>query len=317
MIKKATTITQRLIKNRYAVWKEVTLIRDNFLALPFLGLPLSNEPGIRSELNPRNYHSIRDFLQVIGHAVWPSQRISFSHGSLVCYPNHPTEDSKTSKWFFINGIAASPPVAVLNGKELARAFHRPIHLIHNPTYSAAWDIVHSFTARTLRKDGYLSRPAYQVIKQALLEQEKVILIGHSQGTIVNSYVVRNILKDPHMRNYAHKLEVYCIAGVADSFQIDAALTKKFKRPVPYVEHFANEGDFFARIGVLAHLDRTEGPLFTLNRKGHLLNNHYIGGILRGDYCNGSSRLYKYTKGGTPDESDYLAPHEAQTSSLQE
>ncbi len=317
MIKKVTTVTKRLIKNRRAIWRDITLIRDNLLALPFLGLPFNNEPGIRSELNPKNYRHFKDFLQVISHAVWPSERSSFSYGSLICYPNHLAADSQSSKWFFINGIAASPPVALLNGKELAKAFHRPIHLIHNPTHSAAWDLVHSFTARTLRKDGYLSRPAYQVIKQALLEQEKVILIGHSQGTIINSYVVRNILKDPQMRAYAHKLEVYCIAGVADGFQIDAELSESFDRPVPYVEHFANQGDFFARIGVLAHLDTTEGALFTLNKKGHLLNDHYIGGILRGEYCNNSSRLYKYTHGQIPNDTDYiLAPESGPLSSTE-
>ncbi|MGB3620307.1 MAG: hypothetical protein WBA20_03080, partial [Ketobacter sp.] len=159
-----------------------------------------------------------------------------------------------------------------------------------------------------RKDGKLSRPAYDVVKQALLSHEKVVLVGHSQGTIISSYIARKLLKDKRYRHLATKLEVYCIAGVADSFKIDAELSEHFGRGVPYVEHFANGLDFFCRIGVLAHLEHTAGEVFTLpERKGHLLNDHYIPGIWRGEYCNRKSRFFKYIDGHTPTSSDFV-PH---------
>ena len=81
------------------------------------------------------------------------------------------------------------------------------------------------------------------------------------------------------------------------------------RPVPYVEHFANTGDFFARIGVFAYENDTNGRLFGRKAPGHLLNDHYIGGIVRGEFCHGDSRLYKYRFGKEPGEHDYNAcPH---------
>jgi hypothetical protein len=78
--------------------------------------------------------------------------------------------------------------------------------------------------------------------------------------------------------------------------------------VPYVEHFVNGLDFFGRIGVLAHLEQTAGVVFNIpDRKGHLLNDHYMAGIERGEYCNRKSRLYQYVDGHEPTPSHFLSP----------
>lgn len=304
-VKKMKTVLESLFRHRRAVAREAYLVWKHFAALPHLASPYRNEIHSRSELNPKNYSHFFDFLQVVGEAIFPSERSSFSEGRLICYPDQPTEDDTDSCWFFLNGIATSPPVALLNGKELARVFRRPIHLIHTPTNSAAIDLVRSFHARTLRKDGDLSRPAFEIIKSALLEKERVVLLGHSQGTIISSYIVRKLLKDPQLKSLTKKLEVYCLAGVADSFRLDPELTESEGRSVPYVEHFANEGDFFAQIGVLAHLERTDGPLFCLDKTGHLLNEHYLSRLTQGEYCNSNSRLFKYVDGGKPTDTDYI------------
>lgn len=304
-IKRTKTLFEQVVKHRTEVVREARLIWEHLTTFKPLATPNRTDHSSRSELNPKNYRHFFDYLQVIGEAIFPSQRSSFSEGTLVCHPDHPVEDALNAKWFFVNGIATSPPVALLNGKELARVFRRPIHLIHSPTHGALFDIIRSFHARTLRKDGQMSRPAYAVIRKALIESERVVLIGHSQGTIINSYIVRKLLKDPTMRKHVHRLEVFCLAGVADSFQIDQDLSKKEGRSVPYVEHFANEGDFFARIGIFAHRDRTEGPLFQLNRRGHLLNEHYLTSLIKGEYCNTQSRLFKYIEGQQPSDQDYM------------
>ncbi len=304
-VKRTKLFLGQMVKHRRDVVREARLMWEHMASIRHLAVSYRSESLSRSELNPKNYSHFFDYLQVIGEAIFPSQRNSFSEGALVCHPDQPIEEPVDTKWFFVNGIATSPPVALLNGKELARVFRRPIHLIHTPTHGALFDILRSFHARTLRKDGQLSRPAYHVIKKALLEQDRVILIGHSQGTIINSYIVRKMLQDPILRKHAHKLEVFCLAGVADSFITDAELSAKEGRPVPYIEHFANEGDFFARIGIFAHRDRTEGPLFRLDRSGHLLNEHYLNSLIQGEYCRSESRLYKYTGGKQPSNRDYI------------
>jgi hypothetical protein len=125
----------------------------------------------------------------------------------------------------------------------------------------------------------LARPAFNIVKNALLTHEHVVLLSYSQGTIISSYIVRKILKDPELRKHAHKLEIYCLAGVADSLHIDYQLTADHGHPVPYVEHFANGQDFFARIGVLSHYYATSGAVFVKpEKRGHMLTDHYIPGL---------------------------------------
>lgn len=305
-VRKTRKFTDRILNNRDAIQKDLSLVLRHAWTLPYLFSPYNTESSTKSELDWQSYNNLGDVLNVALQAVVPRSRISYSTGTIACYPEHYTYTGTKEKWFFINGIATSPPVAMLNCLELARVFNRPIHLIHTPTWSALWDLWDSIIARTLRKDGYLSKPAYDVVKEALASHDKVVIIGHSQGTIVSSYIARKLLKDKKYRHLAPKLEIYCVAGVADSLRVDKPLSEQSGRGVPYVEHFANGFDFFCRIGVLAHQEYTAGALFKIDgRKGHLLNDHYLAGIERGEYCGGKSRLYQYVNGGSPASDHYV------------
>lgn len=310
-INKFKKFSDRIISNRDNIVHDLRLVKDHVTTIPNIFFPLLPEPNAKSELDIRNYNNLPEILTTVLQVFLPNKRDSISEGTLTVYPKEPHKATyePDTKWFFINGIATAPPVALLNAKELANAFNRPINLIHTPTYSAAWDLWDSITARTFRKDGYLSRPGYEIVKEALEEGNKVILIGHSQGTIVSSYIMRKLLKHEHTKELAKQLEIYCIGGVADSMRICPIQTEEHNRPVPYIEHFANEGDFFARIGVFAYENSTNGKLFRRDSKGHLLNNHYIGGIVRGEFCDGESRLHKYVDGQIPTDDDFHScPH---------
>lgn len=306
MLAKALKFARRITNNRESISKDLTLAAQHAWSLPYLFSPWNAEASSKSELDIHSYNNTGDMLNVAIQTVIPWERKSYSTGTIACNPEHHTHSGKREKWFFINGICTSPPVAILNCKEIARVFNRSVHLIHTPTYGVAWDLWDSITARTLRKDGKLSRPAYDVVKEALVTHDRVVIIGHSQGTIVSSYIARKLLKDKKYRHLAPKLEIYCLAGVADSLRVDPELSSKYQRGVPYVEHFVNGMDFFGRIGVLAHLEHTAGAVFCLEqRKGHLLNDHYLPGIERGEYCRRQSRLYQYVDGHEPSPKLYV------------
>lgn len=299
----------RVVRNRRSIVRDLGLVARNAGTLPWIVFPVKSEEGVRPEFHPSSYQSRWEYFSVLGQMLVPVERHSASEGTRVVLPPNFqwSETTKQSKWFFLNGIATAPAMALLETEELARAFHRPIHLIHTPTFGAVWDLWDAITARTLRKDGKLARPAFNIVRNALLSHEHVALLCYSQGTIIASYIVRKVLKDPELRQHAHKLEIYCLAGVADSLDIDYGLTAAHGHPVPYVEHFANGQDFFARIGVLSHYYSTSGPVFVRpEKKGHMLTDHYIPGIVRGDYCQGRSRLSKYVGGRLPADSDYVA-----------
>lgn len=291
---------RRLVDNRSAIRRDLRLGISHAADLPRLILPLGEEPGARSELSLSSYSSASDAFVSLLQLVIPATRESISQGSLVCHPPRVTGPTENSRWFFINGMGTAPAVALLNASEIARHFQRPVTLIHTPTWGLVRDVAESITARTLRKDGKLSRPALNVLIKALEEQDQVVLVCHSQGTIVASYIVRKLLRNPAVRHLVRKLEIYCIGGVADSLEIDPQLTLSAGHPVPYVEHFANGRDYLAEVGILAHLDSTAGTVFCLaGRSGHLLNQHYLPAIVRGDFCQRSSRLYRYARGRTP------------------
>ncbi|MZR61597.1 alpha/beta hydrolase [Alcanivorax sp. DP30] len=291
---------RRVVDNRSAIRRDLRLGLYHVADLPRLLLPLGNEPGARSELSLSSYSSTSDAFVSLLQLIVPATRESISQGSLVCHPPRVSEPSENTRWFFINGMGTAPPVALLNASEIARHFQRPVTLIHTPTWGIVRDVAESITARTLRKDGKLSRPALNVIIDALEKQDQVVLICHSQGTIVASYIVRKLLRNPSVRHLVRKLEIYCIGGVADSLEIDPQLTLAAGHPVPYVEHFANGRDYLAEVGILAHLDSTAGTVYCLaEHSGHLLNQHYLPAIVRGDFCQRSSRLYGYARGRQP------------------
>lgn len=308
MLKKVRKLARRFIDNRDSIRRDLGLAVRHLPTLPLLAWPPRAEPSVHGELDPRSYNSVGDMLTVAYQAVVPARRKPISAGTLVCQPEHPAADAAVSKWFFINGVATSPPLALLNAQEIARAFRRPVHLIHTPTYGVVWDVWDSITARTLRKDGHLSRPAFYVVQRALERHDHVVLVCHSQGTIVASYIVRKLLKHPSTRHLVRKLEIYCLAGVADGLKVDRELSVEAGHPVPYVEHFANGLDYFCRVGILAHRENTAGHVFVIpERTGHLLNEHYLPGIVRGDYCGRQSRLYRYANGRIPGDREWSAP----------
>ncbi len=311
MLNKARKLAKRFVSNRGAIRRDVALAVRNLPVLPLAAWPLRAEPSVRGELDPRSYNSVTDMATVVWQAVMPARRKPISAGTLACQPEHPAQETQSSRWFFINGVVTSPPLAILNAQEIARAFGRPVHLIHTPTYGFAWDLWDSITARTLKKDGHLSRPAFYVVQRALERHDHVVLVCHSQGTIIASYIVRKLLKHKSTRHLVRKLEVYCLAGVADGLHIDEELSREAGHPVPYVEHFANGRDFFCRVGIMAHADNTAGHVYLIDeRSGHLLNEHYLPGIVRGDYCGRQSRLYRYANGREPGSKDWSTPSPA-------
>ena len=306
MFERSRRWLRQLAHNRSAIRRDVLLGLSHIDTLPLTVRPGLHEPGVHSELDPHSYHSTGDMVNAVAQLLIPARRESASQGTLVVRPPRVAQEAQHSRWFFINGFGGALPVALLNAQEIARLFQRPVHLIHMPTWGLARDLVESFNARTLRKDGRLSRPAVYVVQEALEKHDRVVLVCHSQGTIAASYIVRKLLRHPATRELVKKLELYCVGGVADSLEIDTALSREAGHPVPYVEHFANGRDYFAQIGVLSHLDSTAGTVFCMpERSGHLLNAHYLAGIARGDYCNRSSRLYRYARGREPGDQDYM------------
>lgn len=148
--------------------------------------------------------------------------------------------------------------------------------------------------------------------------ERVVIVGHSQGGIIVSAWADQLLSDfPH--DMLAKVEFYTFASAANHFSNPVSPPTSeapvSTPPFAHVEHFGNDGDFVACLGVLgtslkvggvganeemaatkATLDRAESAVLSrgkqsviprlkgsfggrvfkrLHHTGHLLNAHYL------------------------------------------
>jgi hypothetical protein len=232
-----------------------------------------------------------------------------------CYQSYPRE-----KWFFINGIMTNDDVAQLNAAYLADLFHRPVTLIQNSTCGLVSDLAECALGKQWLRTTEAVKKAFPAIHAALKsEKDKVVIIAHSQGTIIASVVVqlleaitRPAPAHPEMAAFAvslhyaepvfvfpeeftldpgdfaplteaelAKLEVYCFANCANTLQYLHP-----DRTVPWIESYGNEWDIVARLGMLApradqwHI-AIDGPRYVRPRAwGHFLNEHYLAEIER-------------------------------------
>jgi hypothetical protein len=198
--------------------------------------------------------------------------------------SHPDE-----AWFFINGIMTDGELARVNAAYLAYLFHRPIILIQNSTGGLAEDLLECALDKAIGLTGEAATKAFPALYDALKDpaKKRVVLIAHSQGTIIASVVLRFIEtinkntnmtdRDPALEksweqarpqplnsedapldpqdfeplqpHEIDKLEVYCLANCATKMRYIAKNEKN--DPIPWIESYANEYDLVARLGMLA------------------------------------------------------------------
>ncbi len=97
-------------------------------------------------------------------------------------------------WFFVNGIMTNDSVAQINAACLAYLFHRPITLIQNSTCGAFPDILECALGKQWHRTTESAIQAFPPIYDALKsEKQRVVVIAHSQGTIIISLVLRLLL----------------------------------------------------------------------------------------------------------------------------
>jgi hypothetical protein len=199
-------------------------------------------------------------------------------------------------WIFVNGILTNDGVAHLNGALIADLFHRPLTIVQNSTGAVWADLVECAMGKQARRVTESVEKAFPVIYDALKsEKERVVVIAHSQGTIIMSVVLRLLAEclragdaaprkagrgraraiapyepvvphdwtirleefEPVTRAELAKLEVYCFANCASTMNyIDTG--GPGAAPIPWIESFGNEHDLVARLGMLAPYPEERG-----------------------------------------------------------
>jgi len=228
------------------------------------------------------------------------------------------ENGTHERWFYVNGNFTDFELAKLNAKHLAGLFHRNIELVYNPSYGPIYDIAQCIGGRTFEILG----PVETILKHSLMEAladssiRKVVLIGHSKGTIVTCNAVRHLIErgTPELRrNIESKLEVYNFAAVSDIYAVmqNGPVYEVFVNPMDALVNIRSDTMKVVRSdspAVLAEVNAvlTEPimPKILTNKDsfkcGHFLSAHYLPDFYAGQYVPStekkeSAKLLSYTR----------------------
>ncbi|WP_052260940.1 hypothetical protein [Photobacterium gaetbulicola] len=300
------------LKIKRLIEKIITGLEDIGALRKVLGKdPIAPFYGEDSELNRKYYDSTESYietLQKIPFDLTPLKKEN-TINRLPTQSVNPSDPTPNEKWFFINGICTSKDMAKINARMLSKVFGRPITPLHNPTNGMIADLTEAIEGRDLDQFTHIARTTKDLIWQELQHLEaqlanhptdhtaphKIVVIGHSQGGIILSNVVGRLLQEHHGDPLLNHLEIYTFASAHDDYP-SFAKGEKHLAP-PFTEHFANNEDYVAMIGVLSRTSNTQGKVFVKQGAGHLLNYHYLRDFLSGQYDpQGESRLSQLRNG---------------------
>ena len=275
-----------IFKILYYAYKNTKNIYTSIMGDKSLKNNILNEK--KSEFN-KQYWNIMKFCKLISDIFFiklpisaPSwvpkytKMIIFGENSKYI-PNLTEVDNSGNCILYVNGIMSNTEGVKLNQKELETLINRPINIIHNVTDSLLMDLLECLIGKETEDLTEASTVALYTICNKLLDNKikKLIIICHSQGTIIVAKVIKYLSKlGLNKEKYLKKLEIYAFASCAShmTYIIDK---------LPYMEHFANDNDFVAKLGCncpreIKEYIKIDGNIFiTKNKSGHMLNSHYL------------------------------------------
>lgn len=198
------------------------------------------------------------------------RQLELFHSHPDCVKGKPKHEDE--EWVFINGVSVGDHWLQGNLDLIAMTFRRPVVGIHNQTRGIIFDVLECIIQRDL---GYATmdiRIAYDALLEILNKDHinKVVLILHSQGGIEGGLVL-DWLYDTVDAEKLRKLEVYTFGNAANHWNAPVVSSKVLngespgsttssggmnqngaisQRVVRHIEHYANEGDYVSKFGVL-------------------------------------------------------------------
>lgn len=96
------------------------------------------------------------------------------------------------RWFFINGICSDRRIAAVNAEMLCRMFRRPLTILYNATDGFLLDLVECAAGKGFEATTEAAARNLHPLVAALCDAtvERVVLVAHSQGTIVASALLK-------------------------------------------------------------------------------------------------------------------------------
>ncbi|EWZ49098.1 hypothetical protein BFJ63_vAg12005 [Fusarium oxysporum f. sp. narcissi] len=208
---------------------------------------------LRSDLNDNGDDLIPPTLMVTGSGWWGP---STNHGE---------------KWLFVNGIGGEYFWLQLYCEKLRDTYQRDIQGIFNRSDGLLWDLVECAGERDINwgtneeQNHLIQRTQSSIAAQSILEDQLsialqdrgsdgfVVMIAYSQGCLLLRHVLQKFIKGGSYQTAMEaRLRVFTFGNPSiDWMGTDAQGNKTpLCEHVNHTEHFANERDFVAALGVL-------------------------------------------------------------------
>ena len=206
-----------------------------------------------------------------------SIKIIFFGSNSKYIANENEVDENNNCFIFINGILGHEKLVLKNKLLLENFLNKPINILFNASDTLMIDLIEALIGKESHDLTEASSVALYTICSKLLDTNinKVIIIAYSQGTIIISNVLNSLHKLGFNKEiYLKKLEIYCFSNCSSYMPY-------IKHELPYMEHFANNNDFVAKLGCncpneIKDLINIDGKIF-INKTGHghMFNLHYL------------------------------------------
>lgn len=206
------------------------------------------------------------------------------------------EEIKKEKWLFINGIAGEYHWTRLGCEKLAETFGRDVEGVMNRGDGILWDLIECAGERTAsgartagsQRDFTRMTASSKVAQSQLvarlmsaLDDSKVthvVIVAHSQGCLILRLALDELIAIGRTGPLKDKLCVFTFGNPSVDWERDSSPEKQMLSGfVLRTEHFANEKDFVAKLGVLGESGDKEryGMIFkNPNQAGHLFGAQY-------------------------------------------
>jgi len=237
-------------KEKWSLFKYVKLISD----IIFIKLPISAPSWVPKYLKVLLFGENSKYI--------PNKREIDTEGTCIIY---------------INGIMSNEEVVKSNQRQIEYLIKRPVNIIHNVTDSVLMDLIECLIGKETDDLTEASTISLYTISNKLLDDniKKLVIICYSQGTIIIAKVLSSLARlGLNKKKYLEKLEIYAFACCASRMNY-------LMDELPYMEHFANDNDFVAKLGCnipieIKSMVSIDGKKFIAkNRSGHMLNEHYL------------------------------------------
>ncbi|KAK4039112.1 hypothetical protein C8A01DRAFT_16875 [Parachaetomium inaequale] len=237
-----------------------------------------------------------------------TDRIGTTPNDLIRVASGSSPPRRKQHWLFVNGIGGEYHWLDLACKKLKERFGRNTVGVFNRGDGILWDLVecagersHREQGNTTSKDNLIQRTASSMEAQALLGESlglmlqqagpDAVVVAHSQGCLLLRLVLEDLANTDDKKIHKQMEDNLCVFTFGNPSihwkvenRPDVALASYSCR----TEHFANNTDFVAKLGVLS--DETGGDngysnvFVNESWKGHLFGAQYS--LDDGDYNGG-------------------------------